>query len=146
MCPTARDFFARQGDLTQQYFVYCKENQRSMAEKDPLFGLVDIFQTGTKVTTLLLLLPQSMFCTFPQASSTLYHDIVELCCRSYIAPKPAFSAPTFLCMCRESLVAVHQAAAIYSIPNGKSFFPFSLAPLRSPKFALDCSEPPVHES
>ena len=48
ICPTARDFFARQGDLTQQYFVYCKENQRSMAEKDPLFGLVDIFQTGPK--------------------------------------------------------------------------------------------------
>ena len=31
----ARDFFVRQGDLTRQYFVYCKENQRSMAEKDP---------------------------------------------------------------------------------------------------------------
>ena len=46
MCPTARDFFARQGDLTQQYFVYCKENQRRMAEKDPLFGPVDIFQQG----------------------------------------------------------------------------------------------------
>ena len=45
MCPTARNFFARQGDLTRQYFVYCKENQRSMAEKDPPFGYIDIFQT-----------------------------------------------------------------------------------------------------
>ena len=50
MCPTARDFFARQGDLTQQYFVYCKENQRSMAEKDPPFGHVDIFQTWPRST------------------------------------------------------------------------------------------------
>ncbi|MBS6349065.1 MAG: hypothetical protein KH443_09735, partial [Oscillospiraceae bacterium] len=41
----AKDFFARQGDLTQQYFVYCKENQRSMTEKDSLFGHIDIFQT-----------------------------------------------------------------------------------------------------
>src|SRR5699024_2168728 len=47
-CPTAKDFFARQGDLTPRYFVYRKENQRSMAEKDPLFGLVDSFQTGPK--------------------------------------------------------------------------------------------------
>ena len=38
-------FFARQDDLTRQYFVYCKENQRSMAEKDPPSGLIDIFQT-----------------------------------------------------------------------------------------------------
>ena len=42
----ARDFFARQGDLTPRYFVYRKENQRRMAEKDLLFGLVDMFQTG----------------------------------------------------------------------------------------------------
>ena len=45
MCPTARNFFARQGDLTRQYFVYCKENQRSMAGKEPPFGYIDIFQT-----------------------------------------------------------------------------------------------------
>ncbi|MBP1577524.1 MAG: hypothetical protein J6C75_03490 [Oscillospiraceae bacterium] len=31
--PTTRDFFVRQGDLTQEYFVYFKENQRSMTEK-----------------------------------------------------------------------------------------------------------------
>jgi len=42
----ARDFFARQDDLTRQYFVYCKENQRSMAEKDPPFGYIDIFKHG----------------------------------------------------------------------------------------------------
>ena len=48
MCPTARNFFARQGDLTRQYFVYCKENQRSMAEKEPPFGYIDIFQTWPK--------------------------------------------------------------------------------------------------
>ncbi len=45
MYPAARDFFARQGDLTQQSFVDCKENQRSMAEKDPPFGYIDMFQT-----------------------------------------------------------------------------------------------------
>ena len=33
------------GDLTRQYFVYCEENQRSMAEKEPPFGHIDIFQT-----------------------------------------------------------------------------------------------------
>ncbi len=26
MCTTVRDFFARQGDLTQEYFVYCESN------------------------------------------------------------------------------------------------------------------------
>ena len=31
----ARDFFARQGAFSQEYFVYCKKTQRSMAEKDP---------------------------------------------------------------------------------------------------------------
>jgi len=40
MRTTARDFFARQGDLMQEYFVYFKEKQRSMAGKDPLFGRV----------------------------------------------------------------------------------------------------------
>ncbi len=40
-------FFARQGDLTQKYFVYCKENQCGMAEKDPLFGhIVHFFKEG----------------------------------------------------------------------------------------------------
>ena len=46
--PDGEGFFARQGDLTRQYFVYCKENQRSMAEKDPPFGYIDIFQTWPK--------------------------------------------------------------------------------------------------
>ena len=44
----ARNFFARQGDLTPRYFVYRKENQRRMAEKGPAFGHVDIFQTRPK--------------------------------------------------------------------------------------------------
>jgi len=43
--PNSEDFFVRQGDLTQQSFVYRKENQRSMTEKNSLFGHVDIFQT-----------------------------------------------------------------------------------------------------
>ena len=43
--PDGEGFFARQGDLTRQYFVYCKENQRSMAEKDPPFGHINIFRT-----------------------------------------------------------------------------------------------------
>ena len=30
----ARDFFAGQGDLTQEYFVYFQSNQRGPAEKD----------------------------------------------------------------------------------------------------------------
>ena len=41
----ARDLFARQGDLTPQYFVYCKEDQRRMAEKGLSCGHLDIFQT-----------------------------------------------------------------------------------------------------
>ena len=44
-CPAAKDFFADQGDLTPPYFVYGKENQRGVAEKEPLFGRFDIFQT-----------------------------------------------------------------------------------------------------
>ena len=43
-----KEFFAREGDLTRQYFVYCKENQRSMAEKEPPFGHIDFFQTWPK--------------------------------------------------------------------------------------------------
>ena len=31
----ARDFSARQGAFSQEYFVYCKKTQRGMAEKDP---------------------------------------------------------------------------------------------------------------
>lgn len=48
--PRDENFFARQGDLTPQYFVYCKENQRRMAEKDPPFGHIDIFQTRPRTT------------------------------------------------------------------------------------------------
>ena len=36
--PNGEGFFARQGNLTQQSLVDCKENERSIAEKDPLFG------------------------------------------------------------------------------------------------------------
>ena len=42
----ARDFFAIQGDLMREYFVYFKEKQRSMVEKAPPFGCAAIFQTG----------------------------------------------------------------------------------------------------
>ena len=45
----ARDFFARQGDLTPQYFVYCEEKQRRMAEIDPPFGHVDIVQSRPSI-------------------------------------------------------------------------------------------------
>ena len=45
-CAAARDFFAGQGDLTTPYFVYCKENQRGTAEKDPSLGRFDIFKHG----------------------------------------------------------------------------------------------------
>ncbi|MEY8260408.1 hypothetical protein AALA80_08660 [Oscillospiraceae bacterium 50-60] len=47
-CAAAGDFFAGQGDLTTPYFVYCKENQRGTAEKDPSLGRFDIFQTWAK--------------------------------------------------------------------------------------------------
>ena len=42
----ARDFFVRQGDLTPRYFVYCKENQRGMAEKDRHLGMLTCFKQG----------------------------------------------------------------------------------------------------
>ena len=48
-CTTARDFFANQGGLTLPYFVYGKENQRKVAEKDPPFGRFDIFQTRPRL-------------------------------------------------------------------------------------------------
>ena len=62
MCPAARDFFARQGDLTRKYFVYFKSNQRHMAEKDPPFGHVGNFQTSPNRNILILLrrLPMSV--------------------------------------------------------------------------------------
>ncbi|WP_457790571.1 hypothetical protein [Anaeromassilibacillus sp. SJQ-5] len=41
----ARDFFVNQGDLTLPYFMYGKENQRRVAEKDPPLGRFDIYQT-----------------------------------------------------------------------------------------------------
>ena len=44
MCPTARDFFARQGDLAQKYFVYFQSNQRRMAGKDRCLGMLTIFK------------------------------------------------------------------------------------------------------
>jgi hypothetical protein len=33
-CQTGADFFAGQGDLTQEYFVYFQSSQRGPAEKD----------------------------------------------------------------------------------------------------------------
>ena len=41
-----RDFFVRQGAFLQEYSVYPKEKQRSMAEKDPSIGRFVIFQTS----------------------------------------------------------------------------------------------------
>ena len=41
----ARDLFARQSDLTLQYFVYHREDQRRVAEKGPSCGHVDMLQT-----------------------------------------------------------------------------------------------------
>ena len=52
MCPAARDFFARQGDLMRKYFVYFKSNQRHMAEKDLSFGHVGNFQTSPSLYIL----------------------------------------------------------------------------------------------
>ena len=45
----AADFFVNQGDLTQAYFVYGKENQRRMMKKDPPLERFDIFQTRPRV-------------------------------------------------------------------------------------------------
>ena len=44
MCPTTRDFSARQGNLTRQSLVDCKENERGMVGKGPPFWHVDIFK------------------------------------------------------------------------------------------------------
>ncbi|MCI9156290.1 MAG: hypothetical protein HFF44_05015 [Lawsonibacter sp.] len=37
-----------EANLTQEYWMYFKENWQSMAEKEPTFGHVDIFQTSPK--------------------------------------------------------------------------------------------------
>ena len=44
ICRNDIDFFARQGDLTQESFVDFKENQRCIAEKDTSFGVLHTFQ------------------------------------------------------------------------------------------------------
>ena len=44
ICRNDIDFFARQGDLTQESFVDFKENQRCVAEKDTSFGVLHTFQ------------------------------------------------------------------------------------------------------
>ncbi|MDE6841368.1 MAG: hypothetical protein K2P49_11125, partial [Oscillospiraceae bacterium] len=38
-------FSPDKASLTQEYFVYSKENWQSMTEKEPPFGCVDNFQT-----------------------------------------------------------------------------------------------------
>lgn len=43
--PKGEEFFAKQENFSQLYFVYCKENQRSMVEKPPL-GVLTIFKQG----------------------------------------------------------------------------------------------------
>ncbi|MDE6840480.1 MAG: hypothetical protein K2P49_06455, partial [Oscillospiraceae bacterium] len=43
-------FSPDKASLTQEYFVYSKENWQSMAEKEPPFGRVDNFQTSPKPT------------------------------------------------------------------------------------------------
>ena len=45
-----RDFFVRQGAYLQEYSVYSKEKQRSMAEKDPSVGRFVIFQTSPSIS------------------------------------------------------------------------------------------------
>jgi len=47
--PTTRDFFVRQGDLTQEYFVYFKENQRSMTEKSQQLFVVNGANSADKL-------------------------------------------------------------------------------------------------
>ena len=44
ICRDDIDFFARQGDLTQESFVDFKENQRNIAEQDTSFGVLHTFQ------------------------------------------------------------------------------------------------------
>ncbi len=39
-------FSPDKGDLTQEYWMYFKENPQSMVEKDPPIGGAAIFQTG----------------------------------------------------------------------------------------------------
>ena len=43
-------FLPDKANLTRQYSVYCKKNCRSMAEKDPPFGHVGIFQTRPSIS------------------------------------------------------------------------------------------------
>ena len=43
--PNDEGFSARQGNLTRQSLVDCRENERGMVGKDPPFWHVDIFQT-----------------------------------------------------------------------------------------------------
>ena len=74
MCPAARDFFVRQGDLTQKYFVYFKSNQHCLAEKDTSIGYVDIFQTSPKQAIDILVKAQQdceeLYISEPQAKLT----------------------------------------------------------------------------
>ena len=44
--PAARDFFVRQGAFLQEYCMYFKKIQRSMAEKDPSQGVRAFFKQG----------------------------------------------------------------------------------------------------
>jgi hypothetical protein len=53
MCPAARPFSARQGGLTQKYFVYFKSNQRHMAEKSLSFGYAGNFQTSPNLCEIV---------------------------------------------------------------------------------------------
>ncbi|WP_161845391.1 hypothetical protein [Pseudoflavonifractor sp. 524-17] len=46
-----RDIFSSdKADLTQEYWMYFKENRQSMAEKELPFGRVDNFQTGPSLS------------------------------------------------------------------------------------------------
>ena len=46
MGPAVRDFPPDEADLTQEYWMDCKENRQSVVEKAPLIGRIDGVQTG----------------------------------------------------------------------------------------------------
>ena len=55
--------------MTRQYFVYCKENQRSMAEKEPPLGHIDIFQTWPR--SIGLLSPDPYYGSYPLSQAKI---------------------------------------------------------------------------
>ena len=52
ICPAARDFLPGEANLTQIYWMYCKENWQCMAGKDPLLGMLSVFKQILGYTAL----------------------------------------------------------------------------------------------